>query len=1069
VALCSATTGLSFVDVSSPLQPFVYFSIPCSCSRITSSKPTTSESAPPLVYLAGNCSVIVVNVSNVRSPVVVTTLRPPVGCAMASDVSPTGAFVAVLSDYHLLWIADLRGGVGEVVWSSSVACYNGYRVVWSADGSKVFLNDAQVGLMVVGVFDLVLLGQGIAVIAPQLLYTFKTPGQTRAMAISSFQPIGYLVDGMQGLHTFRLGSPVLAAFVVTSSMSAADTLAVDAVIRVGVQSKMSLYLFDRNGNSLTGRILSAKVVTNPAKSFDPLPYFLTINFDSLVAFGVPPKEWSSTTLTLSLSVVTTDGTNLQAAPWASLSVQPSLLLSSIVTTRPWASANSIVISTPSTIVAVTITNSRPAACVFVMEAFGAVAASYVARTGLLNAVGTISDINNMLSALRVAIVDSEAALSASFLVTVDDTVNVPQSTQSGVGAFLVNVPPMLWDNVSLPNMVVQQGSPFELNINTSEYFYDLDDAMMFSASQVAAAGGLLPSWITFGASSTTPGIVTFSGLTSIAVSIRLVLIASDGFHGVNQTFLLSVTNEPPTLVWQPPPSSYRVGLPFSTNVSGVFATQRGKTLVYSAVMNDGTALPTWMAFDKANMALSGISALQSGASTVTNYSYTYRVVLTASDGFSTTSCTVTLTFVNDVPVVTPSVLSVVAKPMTSTIVQIPRYDFVNTNDPTQALTFSALNLAPWVHFDTFTLQLTLTPTSLQNGMNTSLLIVASDGFLSCSLLVLVEVLQNIPPSTHAPNKLATTWYLDTQNAYGPCSDHFINPQNNTLSYTAMSQGGAPLPTWLQFDENLATMTGDPTEEALGIVVVVVTATDLLQAHASILIEVSIERNSLQMFLYVATILGYVGSAVGPLIAAYAYRIFLMNLIKGAKNRLSQADAFDESGVFHMPYSDVGTVQAFYIDDGKDSAVTRRLLSLTSQRSFYLHLLVSQIPLVNNENLPSWMHLDHASHCLFIDDDAISSGHRPVNVVVSDTEGLVHCVVYVNPKEIPTFGCGDAVERTVNHDESLLSEGLLSHHRKHPVNESLDGKRRSRHSISIAVAGTRMNHEIALSDVQMSAM
>jgi hypothetical protein len=130
--------------------------------------------------------------------------------------------------------------------------------------------------------------------------------------------------------------------------------------------------------------------------------------------------------------------------------------------------------------------------------------------------------------------------------------------------------------------------------------------------------------------------------------------------------------------------------------------------------------------------------------------------------------------------------------------------------------------------------------------------------------------------------------------------------------TAMVPGGEPIPSLLQFDASLVTLSGQPTEDALGTTIIIITVTDLLQGKASIAVILSVERDTWETFVFVATILGYIGSAVGPLIAEYAYRIFLMNLLRGAKNRLSCSIAFRDSNVFHMVFPEVDTVQAYYI-------------------------------------------------------------------------------------------------------------------------------------------------------------
>ena len=72
--------------------------------------------------------------------------------------------------------------------------------------------------------------------------------------------------------------------------------------------------------------------------------------------------------------------------------------------------------------------------------------------------------------------------------------------------------------------------------------------------------------------------------------------------------------------------------------SNTFTDEDGDTLTYTATLEDGTALPTWLTFDAATQTFSG-TPLNDNVGTIS-------VTVTASDGSLTASDTFTLTVVN---------------------------------------------------------------------------------------------------------------------------------------------------------------------------------------------------------------------------------------------------------------------------------------------------------------------------------------------------------------------------------------------------------------------------------------
>jgi hypothetical protein len=197
----------------------------------------------------------------------------------------------------------------------------------------------------------------------------------------------------------------------------------------------------------------------------------------------------------------------------------------------------------------------------------------------------------------------------------------------------------------IPDQVATEDSAFSFQFGAGA-FNDADgNALTYTAT--LADNSALPSWLTFDSNTRTfSGTPVNSDVGSIAVKVS----ANDGFTDgtVSDTFDIVVanTNDAPTVANAIPNQNATENSPFNFQfAANTFAdVDANTTLVYSAQLANGDALPAWLGFDPATLSFSGTP----GNGDIGNL--TIRII--ASDGIANVSAQFQLTVitVNDAPV-----------------------------------------------------------------------------------------------------------------------------------------------------------------------------------------------------------------------------------------------------------------------------------------------------------------------------------------------------------------------------------------------------------------------------------
>ncbi|MEO5340940.1 MAG: putative Ig domain-containing protein [Magnetococcus sp. MYC-9] len=430
------------------------------------------------------------------------------------------------------------------------------------------------------------------------------------------------------------------------------------------------------------------------------------------------------------------------------------------------------------------------------------------------------------------------------------TATDPRGAQSS-GSFTVNVAnvndaPQLNPARSIAAQTVTQGSAFKFMV-PADRFTDIDGSDTLTLAATLSGGGALPSWLQFKAEN---GRYLFSSAASDGppastplgpISIRLTATDAGGLSIADTVTLhVQAPNNAPTLQRPQGNRSTVEETPFTYQVPLTTFQDKdaGDNLTYTARLLDGTDLSSaqssfWLRFDPGTRTFFGTPVNRISDGQLTDEVGTLKVKVTATDSRGEAVSDLfdlTVTNSNDAPVLSRPVAGQ-ALPLTATRgsnfqLQLAANTF---QDPDQGdlLSLSAATPA-WLTFDPGSRTFSGTPG--QADQTTTIKLTARDtaGATAFDLFTLNVVDANRTPvlSGTVADQLqdqsiqqgVSLRYQFTQNA-------FSDPDLDPLTYTASLANGASLPTWLRFDADTRTFSGQPGNADVGNWSVKITATD----------------------------------------------------------------------------------------------------------------------------------------------------------------------------------------------------------------------------------------------------
>ena len=345
--------------------------------------------------------------------------------------------------------------------------------------------------------------------------------------------------------------------------------------------------------------------------------------------------------------------------------------------------------------------------------------------------------------------------------------------------------------------IILQGTPPGSVTIGSRYAFQPTVSSGSSVVTFAIEG--LPAWASFDADT---GMLSGTPSASdVGLTQDITITATNGTDtGSVGPFTIRVNPE------TQPPSSHAppiiIGTPAPTVIAGHWYTFQ--PMFYDA---DGNPLsvsisncPTWANFSTWSGTLSGTPT----AAQVGTYA---NIVITVSDG--TTSVALPAFSITVVPTGTDT--PVISGTPSASVIAGHTYSFQPTaTDPTsKALTFSILNAPSWTTFNATTGMLAGTPTTVQEGTYSNIVINASNGTWNVSLPAFT-ITVTAPAASDTPvigGTPATSAVAEQMYRFQPTAS---DPAGKTLTFSIVNR-----PTWATFNTTTGLLSGTPTSAQTG--------------------------------------------------------------------------------------------------------------------------------------------------------------------------------------------------------------------------------------------------------------
>lgn len=382
----------------------------------------------------------------------------------------------------------------------------------------------------------------------------------------------------------------------------------------------------------------------------------------------------------------------------------------------------------------------------------------------------------------------------------------------------------------LADQQAEQDAPF-VYLVPADAFSDPDgDAMTLSATLMD--GSALPPWLSFNAATR-----TFSGTPGNADvgALSLRVTATDAANTTaSQTWTLNIANvnDPPQSGAPLADQGADLRMPFVFDLpTDAFSDPDGDSLVFTATLADGSALPAWLSFDPVASRFNGVPGSGDAGSLV------LRVTATDPAGaFAQQQFTLTVRGGgNGAPQAGAPLVAPQASEDVPFSYVLPTDAF---SDPQgDALVLTALlpdgaALPSWLSFDAATGAFSGTPTQADSGSLQVRVTAADPSGATASQDFEIMVLDvNDAPRAGAPLP-AQGASEDSPFMYALPADAFSDEDGDGLVLSATRADGSALPSWLRFDATTGIFSGTPAQADVGNLSLRVTATDPSGASAT---------------------------------------------------------------------------------------------------------------------------------------------------------------------------------------------------------------------------------------------
>ncbi|MEH2224493.1 putative Ig domain-containing protein, partial [Nostoc sp.] len=421
--------------------------------------------------------------------------------------------------------------------------------------------------------------------------------------------------------------------------------------------------------------------------------------------------------------------------------------------------------------------------------------------------------------------------SLNIKVTATDTAGAQANDVFVLTVNNTNDPPEVFQAIADKQATEDTVFNFTIPDNT---FIDVDAGDSLTYTATLENGDLLPSWLSFNAATK-----TFNGtpLNADVSNFNIKVTARDIFGvEVSDDFALTVknVNDAPELVKAIANRKILINTLFNFTIpdNTFIDIDAGDSLTYTATLENGDSLPSWLTFNSATRNFSGTPTMEN----LGNQNIKVTVKDISGDEVSDVFVLTVAKF-NSAPIVDRAIADQKATAKTTFNFTIPENTFSDV-DLEDTLTYTATldngdPLPSWLSFNPNELTFSGTPTN-DNVSSLNIKVTATDPALAeiSDVFALTIAKANNPPIVDRA--------IADQKATAETTFNFIIPENtfsdvdieDTLTYTAILDNGDPLPSWLTFDANKRTFSGVPTNNNLGNLNIKVIVKDSVGAEIS---------------------------------------------------------------------------------------------------------------------------------------------------------------------------------------------------------------------------------------------
>ncbi|PAX51879.1 putative Ig domain-containing protein [Brunnivagina elsteri] len=251
----------------------------------------------------------------------------------------------------------------------------------------------------------------------------------------------------------------------------------------------------------------------------------------------------------------------------------------------------------------------------------------------------------------------------------------------------------------------------------------------------------------------------------------------------------------------------------------------GDILSYTATLENGLVLPSWLTFNATTRTFSGTPTNSEVGSLNIKITATDKAGATATDSFA-----ITVANTNDAPTLGNAIADQTATEDAIFTFTIPTNTFIDV-DADDILSYTAtlengLVLPSWLTFNANTRTFSGTPTNSEVG-SLNIKITATDkaGVTATDTFAITVANTNDAPILGSAIADQTATEGQPFNFTFPANTFNDFDAGDTLTYSAKLENGNTLPTWLTFDTVTRSFSGTPTDTASGTYNLTITATD----------------------------------------------------------------------------------------------------------------------------------------------------------------------------------------------------------------------------------------------------